>query len=289
MKRSYISLCLLAISALLFVACDDTAEQPQDEFEEVSQAILDQLSQAGFNTQDVFKTTWNGNEGYVVEYDLFFTEAEIAGLTNDSKVPDTEHYHTTNLVSTPRVIKVGIDPDFGSSVVTALNNTVAMYNAENLELTFQVTSVTKTVTGRGRRQTVTYNTDADILVTAFNERPRRGLITLGIAAGFPTSSGDPANGFGINTYWIDNLGASVDEITGTMAHEIGHCIGLRHTDYTTRASCPPASQGDEGAAGVGAIYIPGTPSGSDLTSLMEACGPGDSFNANDVIALNYLY
>jgi hypothetical protein len=72
-----------------------------------------------------------------------------------------------------------------------------------------------------------------------------------------------------------------------MAHEIGHTIGFRHTDYQTRESC--GSNTNEGSAGVGAIYIPGTPTGSDATSLMQSCGPSRSLNNNDKIALDFLY
>lgn len=284
MKRVFATLCLAAAFGLVFTACQETIEEAPVELEEASHAIKDQLAQAGYNPEDVFKWNYNGEDGYLVEYDIFISEAEIAGIRLDEKVPNTEHYRTTNLVTgTPRTIKVGIDPAFSSNAVTALNNTIAMYNAENIDLTFQLTAVT--VSGKGKKKT--YNTDADILITAFRERPRRGFITLGIAAGFPTSGGDPADGFGLNTYWIDNFSPSVDEIKGVMAHEIGHTIGFRHTDYATRVSC--GSNVNEGSAGVGAIYIPGTPTGSDATSLMQACGPADSFNGNDIIALNFLY
>lgn len=49
---------------------------------------------------------------------------------------------------------------------------------------------------------------------------------------------------------------------------------------------------NEGSAGVGAILIPGTPSKADPNSWMLACissGQNRPFNANDAIALNYLY
>lgn len=284
MKRLLSILTLFAFSIFFINSCQEgTGEEPILE-DEIPQAVLDQLTDAGYSIQDVITSNWNGKSGYIVEYDLFFSEDDINNLTTDPKVPGTEQYHTTNLVTNlPRVIKVGIDPSFSASAVTALNNTIAMYNAENLDLSLQLTTVT--VTGKGKKQTI--NTDADIFISAFKERPRRGFITLGIAAGFPTNSGDPAEGFGLNTYWIDNLGPSISELAGVMAHEIGHTIGFRHTDYTTRESC--GSNTNEGSAGVGAIYIPGTPSGSDATSLMQSCGPSRVFNANDVVALNYLY
>ena len=289
MKRIFAMLCLLAAFGFMFSACQENIEEvPVDELEEASQAVKDQLAQAGYNPEDAFKWNYNGVDGYLVEYDIFISDAEIASLKLDAKVPNTEHYRTTNLVTgTPRTIKVGIDPDFTAVVQAALTDMVAQYNAENINLTFQETSVTKTTTGKGKKAVTTYNTDADILITAFRERPRRGFITLGIAAGFPTAGGDPAEGFGLNTYWIENLGPSQDEIRGVMAHEVGHTIGFRHTDYQTRVSC--GSNTNEGSAGVGAIYIPGTPTGSDASSWMQACGPAIDFNANDVTALEFLY
>lgn len=72
-----------------------------------------------------------------------------------------------------------------------------------------------------------------------------------------------------------------------MAHEIGHCIGFRHTDYQTRQSC--GQNVNEGSAGVGAIHIAGTPTGSDSSSIMQSCGPVINFNNKDVTTLEALY
>jgi hypothetical protein len=49
---------------------------------------------------------------------------------------------------------------------------------------------------------------------------------------------------------------------------------------------------NEGDGGVGAILIPGTPSNPDPNSWMLACISNlqnRPFNANDKVALNYLY
>ena len=129
---------------------------------------------------------------------------------------------------------------------------------------------------------------ANIEVTEFYELESGGFITLGRAAGFPTRKGDPAKGFGINSRWFElSIAPTVAELAGTMVHEVGHCIGFRHTDYQTRESC--GQNVNEGSAGVGAVYIPGTPTGSDANSIMQSCGPAITFNNNDRIALNALY
>ncbi len=75
-----------------------------------------------------------------------------------------------------------------------------------------------------------------------------------------------------------------------MAHELGHCIGFRHTDYKKRSSCGPGP--GEQAGSIGAVWIPGTPtnvSGS-YNSWMMACTNGSpTFNSADVTALQYVY
>jgi hypothetical protein len=285
MKKKIFNLVALAlIASVTLVSCSDETNPEMPLEAEISAAVLDKLAAAGYSPEDVLTMEWNGVKGYVVEYDLFFSEEQINELSIGLDVPNTEHYRSHySVTGLPRVIKVAIDPNFSSSAKTAFQVMINMYNAENIDLTFAETSVT--ISGKGKRQTVT--TDADIYISAFQERPRGGFITLGIAAGFPTADGNPADGFGLNTYWIERYNPSVSEIAGVMVHEVGHAIGFRHTDYATRESC--GSINAEPVEPYGAIYIPGTPTASEYSSIMQACGPADVFNANDVVALKYLY
>jgi hypothetical protein len=99
----------------------------------------------------------------------------------------------------------------------------------------------------------------------------------------------------MNTYHYSTSTSStnVNYIATIIAHEVGHCIGFRHTDYMKRSySCGgrPVAEG-EVTTGVGAVHIPGTPTGGDPNSWMLACSNGTNrpFNAIDKIALAYLY
>jgi hypothetical protein len=277
MKRKFllkICLSVVALSAVLS-ACQKNSNSTQVTpvvKSEVSAEVLQNIKDLGFSTSEVHKV----NDGYLVEGDILLTEENFAesSTSPNLRIAETEQYRTTNLVkSLPRTITISVS-NLPTVYATATANAVARYNALSLLIKFQI------VSSRG-----------DIQVVGFNQGPSGGYITLG-SSGFPTKQGNPYKQIQMNT----NAAAygsnpDVNYITSVLQHEIGHCIGFRHTDYFDRSYSCGGVATNEGASNIGAILIPGTPSTADANSWMLACSNGTdrTFNTNDKIALNYLY
>ena len=267
--------CLLAgISVFTFVACQKekvakTEEQPTP----VSATVLKQIASLGFSTDNVHKS----GDNYLVEGDILLTPENLTHGFSDPlllRIANTEQYRTTNRVTgLPRTVTIRVASSLGSAFVSGTDLAISRYNAlSGSTLRFQrITSGT-----------------AQITISGFNQGPSGGFITLG-SSGFP-GGGNPYNSILMNTNSAAyGSNPNVNYVGSVIQHEIGHCIGFRHTDYTTRSSC--GSNSNEGTAGVGAVLIPGTPSGADSNSFMLACSNGGNrtFNANDIIAMNYLF
>ncbi|WP_374950536.1 M57 family metalloprotease [Mucilaginibacter sp.] len=246
--------------------------QPVAAKAEISASALKAISDQGFSTVDARKV----EGGYLVEGDILLTDDNLSAASTGPalRIAEEEQYRTTNVVKNlPRTVTVSVS-NLPAVYATATQNAINRYNALNLTLKFQFVS-----------------SGGQIQVIGFNEGPSGGYITLG-SSGFPTSSGNPYSQVKMNT----NAAAygsnpNVGYLTSVLQHEIGHCIGFRHTDYFNRAySCGGAAT-NEGASNIGAVRIPGTPSTADAASWMLACSNGGdrTFNANDKIALNYLY
>jgi hypothetical protein len=257
------TLSLAAIAVTLF-SCQKQESPVANE--PISQDVLTAISKAGFSTEGVIRE----EGGYVVEGDIFInddllrTQPQWGTLT----VAQAEQYRTTNLVSVSgsRAITVSISSKLPASYVAALDEALARYNAENLTITFS-----RVASG------------ANINIVSGNG-------SYLASAGFPTAAGDPYNQVKVNARAIGNQPQST--VATILAHELGHCIGFRHTDYMDRSySCGGATT-NEGASTVGAIFIPGTNPDADPNSWMLACIGSQQnrpFNANDVTALKYLY
>lgn len=257
----------ISCAFLGLVSCQKDSVNTSEEA--VSESVLTGIRALGFGTSNVQRH----EEGYLVEGDIVITP-EMLGKTHDNKllrIANAEQYRTTNLVTgLPRVITISVSNKLSAKYVTCTDAAIARYNAENLQITMQRVS-----------------SGANIAITAAS----RGAQYLA-SAGFPTSTGAPYNSVKVNNTYLDQNAWDNNSITSILAHEIGHCVGFRHTDYMDRSYSCGGAFANEGASTVGAINIPGTPTTADPNSWMLACigkNVNRPFNNNDKVALNYLY
>lgn len=269
-KRAVTILCV----SLLITSCKRENIATNQE-EEISAAVLQQIAANGFSTDNVHKV----DKGYLVEGDIILTKEDLTQKISSPNllIANVEQYRTNNLVTKPRTITISVSGTLTGLAVwsNAANAAIARYNSlPGHMLTFQ-----RITSGVG-----------NIDLVGFNQGPSGGYITLG-SSGFP-SGGKPYPQIKLNTN-TQAYGSNPDlnYVTSVIQHEIGHCIGFRHTDYFNRALSCGGSRSNEGSGGVGAVHIPGTPSRFDAESFMLACSNGGNrdFNANDKIAMDYLY
>ncbi|MCM5661556.1 M57 family metalloprotease [Galbibacter mesophilus] len=277
MKKIKLIMSWGALVALLFASCaKDEVDSPVEESQNISQEVLDKIGSLSLNTNDVVMKDIPLPDGtlvsrYVVEGDITIDPDKLDGMSIYGGIT-TEQYRTNNLVSSPRTLTVigytgGGGYALTNSMRTGLQWAVANYNRLNLGITMSLSFAA--------------STNADMVV--YRNPTESGA---GGSAGFP-SGGNPNKFIQIFT-GLDNASNNVNEHVAT--HEIGHSIGFRHTDWFSRQSC--GQNVNEGTAGVGAVHIPGTPTGYDSTSIMLSCfsfSTNGEFNNNDITALNFLY
>lgn len=283
MQKAKLSL-IGVLGTLLIMFCAVSCSEDQDPIEmpeEISETVKNQFTELGFDVSDirisqsseVLDPSYEAGN-YVLENDIIITPANLEKMLK-SKIEHLgavgEQYRTTNLVSSPTTINVigytGGSYALDNTMRTALQWSIDNYNALNTGLTF----------------TLTFGT---------NYQPY-DIVVYRVSGGGGGSAGFPTNGNPYKYVQIQSgtssFGTNVTE--HVITHEIGHCLGLRHTDYFNRSlSC--GTGGNEGSGGVGAIHIPGTPTGFDANSIMLSCfssSEDGEFGQFDITALEYLY
>jgi hypothetical protein len=168
--------------------------------------------------------------------------------------PGPEHYRSPNLVSGKTLICINPTASFNSYAHLSQGLDLALVNYNALPLVFDFR----------RGPSTSCNANISIAVTT----------GAGGSSGFP-SGGNPypsiSIGTGLNAY-------SVDVNEHVITHEIGHAIGICHTD-------------GGGTGGVGCILIPGTPAmelGSVFNAGFTSSATGE-LSSGDITALTILY
>ncbi|WP_142686248.1 M57 family metalloprotease [Chitinophaga polysaccharea] len=262
--------------AFFFSSCDkenkDSVKEPLQDAVTVAQKI----KKLGYDTSHIIPF----NEGYIVENDIYIKSTDLDKKPSEKqttlRIAKNEQYRTNNLVTGfPRVLRIRFGTlGLPAFYQTSLNQAIQDYNDLKLDITFQF------VSGQ-----------ADIEVFGTTSLPSNVYAS---ASAYP-SNGNPGGPILINTNYFTSASKTA-LLTSTLKHELGHTLGLRHTDYFDRTySCGynPNGPNSETAGPDGAINIPGTPTGVDVESLMLACTPDDAnprgFVDNDIVALSYLY
>jgi hypothetical protein len=241
-------------SALAFGCDAEEAGEPQE--------IASNLVEAGYRAADIViedGKVYAGRDAHVT-LQASREMLETGGGT-------AEQYRTTNLMCNKTRICINPTASFNSYSQLSQGLDQAILNYNVLPLVFDFV--------RGPASGCTAN------------------ITITTTSGTLASSGYPSacNPYGMINIGIGYQGYSLDANEHIISHELGHTIGLRHTDFYSHISCGGGA--GEGGGGVGAILIPGTPTGSVPGSIFNACfNPATTtgeFTSSDISALVYLY
>jgi len=207
---------------------------------------------------------------YFVEGDIVFSQEEWELMLEETNGGiDFRQYRTNRIVRDGTYKVLGLNS--GNTKLTnkmknGLRDAVKNYNNLNLDIRFTLSFGTNT-------------NNADIVVY----RVPGGA---GGSAGFPTASRKPFKWVRINS-GTNSFNRNVNE--HVITHEIGHSVGLRHTDFFNRR-CDGINEGSGGV--IGAVHIPGTPTGIDQNSIMLSCfgsNENGEFSNNDKKALRRIY
>lgn len=263
------SITLLALSACADLGDDNVVDESERLTEQ--EIISNYLLEAGYPESEI-QVLDDGR--VIVGRDAVVTmqaAREMAGHTNDFELDEGfRQYRTTNIINTGVVQTICIEPtaEFDANEASAaLDLAIQRYNDLNLQFTM--------VRNGG-------NCDATIAARIDNSG--------GGVAGFP-AGGLPYHEFYIGASVTGNYGVPVG--AHVIEHELGHCVGFRHSDYYNRSVSCGGGPTNEGDGGVGAIHIEGTPETAVFNgSVMNSCynsGSNGVWTASDEVALSCLY
>ncbi len=257
---------IVLLFSFLFVACEQ--ETLNTETDAYTTAQLQELLPAmGIHPEGAEFATVTTAAGTAVE--VVAVNGLLIPVTQlDQYATTSKASHVIELVdvSTPRTIQV-VSRGLTDRLDDALAAALADYNALDLQLSF----------------TFSIGTQPGDIVVYLGQTvdPKQAGET------FLPFNGNPGGGITINRQKITPLSES--EWKAVFLQEIGHALGLTHSDWSTKRSCggnvvfrPRSNQ---------TIQIPGTDATGDFVdSVMKSCGHDVSeFTEQDRIALRYLY
>lgn len=258
-------LLLVLLPGLVLFSCSKNTDQtPQETPSAINNPVYQYIKKLGFHDSEIKDI---GKE-YLVDEDILFPKNGQPDFSIFNDGPKTEQYGTSNYVgyNVQPNITVRIDPSM-NAYTSEIQGAIAIWNnVINCRVKFTLTTAT----------------NQNILITNSN-----------LGAGFCGAAYFPVNGqpgalVRININEI--AGNSFLQRQRTIAHELGHTIGFRHTNWQGYEDMNIISP--DNSARITATHLLGTPTGTDANSLMNGreCGIGATSLSNfDILAVQYLY
>lgn len=253
----------LAVSSIVLFSCKKTEIDRIEARIDKAVPMYSYIQKLGYKDSEIKDI---GKE-YLVDGDLLFSKESKPDFSIFDG-PKTEQYGTANYVGYDIQPSITVYADASMNAYSSqIDGAIALWN--------NVISCRVKFTRVG-------SPGANITIT--NQNLGSGVCG---AAYFPLN-GLPGSLIRINISQIS--GNSFAQQQRTIAHELGHCIGFRHTNWASGE--PRSGQLSDNGAYFDAMHILGTPTGGDANSLMNGgqCGIGATTLSNfDILAVQFLY
>ncbi|KIO78993.1 hypothetical protein TH53_00450 [Pedobacter lusitanus] len=230
-NQKTIAIIKVAILTVLLMSCSKKNDKITDQVTTGSNhnAILNDLNKIASLGYNPFTVRKKGT-GYLVENDIFLSRSYLDSQTlPKSGSPKTEQYQSIFSVSIPgptRVLNVYIDdPTNNPALKTAVIAALQDYNDVRLKLSFKL-STDPSVSD------ITINSSD--LSAGKTPCELAGGTILGQDGAFPNVLGTPGSIITITNNPNAIASKTPTQLKVIIIHELGHAIGLRHTDYYNR-------------------------------------------------------
>nr|WP_121272882.1 M57 family metalloprotease [Pedobacter schmidteae] len=279
MKTNKILNLILLIILSFVVSCSKVSDDHKPELTQ-NQELLSYIKSLGFS-ESVIKDL--GDE-YLVDGDISFPK--------DMKIPSSINMRVENpltfnskLMTTPTVGHSRISQAYTGHLVGETNriNIRIFINSNLANLTNEINGAIglwNNVENSAIYFSIVSSGSYDIEI--------RNANISGYGSAYFPLNGSAGALVRINSLSMSNGGLTSSQMKTVIAHELGHCIGFRHTDWEGRE---PINGYDDNGTQVTAIEVPNA-GGTDTNSIMNS-GPNNTLSgvlsAKDKLALINLY